>query len=322
MMHYLLSSIISRGRLLPTLALLTAMLLWGSSFVAMKLAFRELSPMVVVFGRMAVAALCFVPFIPFFRRVSLGKEHLPMLLAMGFFEPCLYFLLEAAALQNTSASQAAMITTMLPLMVAMAAGFFLGERIGLRTVLGFVLAAAGAIWLSCAAGFDQEAPRPALGNFLEFLAMISATGYIILMKYLSRDLPPFFLTAVQAFIGTVFFLPLIFLPATELPRTITISGLGAVVYLGIAVTVGAYGLYKYGISKVPANQAAAFINLIPVFTIVMGFLILDERLRPWQIVACLLVFAGVMFSQNDPEARDCGSGSDTRIKNPGRPARS
>ena len=317
MMHYLLSSRISRGRLLPTLALLTAMLLWGSSFVAMKLAFRELSPMVVVFGRMAVAALCFTPFIPSFLRLRLGKKHLVPLLAMGFFEPCLYFLLEAAALQNTSASQAAMITTMLPLMVAMAAGFFLGEHIGLRTVLGFGLAAAGAIWLSCAAGFDQEAPRPALGNFLEFLAMISATGYIILMKYLSRDLPPFFLTAVQAFIGTFFFLPLIFLPATELPRAITLSGLGAVVYLGIAVTVGAYGLYNYGISKVPANQAAAFINLIPVFTIIMGFLILDERLSGWQILACLLVFTGVLLSQNEPGEKGLGTGRDTRVESPG-----
>lgn len=286
------------GRLVSTLALLTAMILWGSSFVVMKLAFQELHPMVVIFGRLAVAALCFLPFVPSFTRLPLKRHHLVPMLAMGFCEPCLYFLLEAAALQQTSASQASMITTMLPLLVAVTAGLFLGERITGRILFGFMMAAAGAVWLSLAAGSDQSAPNPVLGNFLEFLAMVCATGYIILMKYLSRSLPALFLTAVQAFIGAVFFLPILFLPGVQLPTALPVNALVAVVYLGVFVSVGAYGLYNFGISRVPASQAAAFINLIPVFTIVMGFFILDERLSLWQIFACLLVFGGVFLSQD------------------------
>ncbi len=297
------------GRLLPALALLAATVLWGSSFVAMKFAFRELHPLLVIFGRMLLAALCFLPFVPSFTRLPLRRHHILPLLAMGFFEPCLYFLLESAALLRTSASQAAMITTMLPLLVAMAAGLLLGERITMRTVAGFVVAAAGAIWLSLAGHATTASPDPVLGNFLEFLAMVSATGYIILVKHLSRTLPPLFLTAVQCFVGVAFFLPVLLLPGVGLPAAVHLPSLLAVVYLGIGVSAGAYGLYNYGTSRLPASQAVAFINLIPVFTILFGFFILQERLGLWQVVACLVVFAGVLLSQ-DVAAEGAGSGTD------------
>lgn len=308
---------LSRGRivfkmyslhsLVSVLALLLAMLLWGSSFVAMKHAFAELAPMVVIFGRMAVASLCFMPFLRSFARLPLRKEHLLPLLGMGFCEPCLYFLFEARALELTTASQAAMITTMLPLLVAVTAGIFLGEILTRRVVTGLLLAAAGAVWLSLSGSISLQAPHPVLGNFLEFLAMISATGYIILLKKLSSSLPSFFLTAMQSFIGTVFFFLVIVFTEVDLPETVSWSGMLSIGYLGIFVSVGAYGLYNFGVSRVPANQAAAFINLIPVWTILLGFIFLGERLTGWQVVACVLVFAGVLLSQERHRARDMKS---------------
>ncbi len=285
-------------RIVSTLALLAAMVLWGSSFVAMKYAFGYFSPLIVIFGRMAVAALCFLPFIPAFSRLPLTRKHILPLVVMGFCEPCLYFLFEAAALQRTTASQASMITTMLPLLVAVTSGLFLGERITRRTVAGFILAAVGALWLSLAGRVSGQAPNPLLGNFLEFLAMVSATGYIILMKQLSRTLPPLFLTAMQAFIGTLFFAPLLLLPVVVFPESMPLPALLSVLYLGTFVTIGAYGLYNFGVSRVPANQAAAFINLIPVLTLIFGFFLLGERLTGWQLTACVLVFGGVFLSQD------------------------
>jgi drug/metabolite transporter (DMT)-like permease len=288
----------SGGRILSSLALLGAMMLWGSSFVAMKYAFAHFSPMVVVFGRMAVATVCFLPFVPAFSRLPVTRAHVVPLAAMGVFEPCLYFLFEAAALQRTTASQASMITTMLPLMVAVASGLFLGERITRKTVAGFIIAASGALWLSMAGEVSEQAPSPLLGNLLEFLAMVSATGYIILMKSLSRTLPPLFLTAMQAFIGTLFFGPILLLPMVELPHQFALPAVLSVLYLGTFVTIGAYGLYNFGISRVQANQAAAYINLIPVMTLVFGFFLLGERLTGWQVSACLIVFGGVFLSQD------------------------
>ncbi len=295
-----------RERIISTLALLAAMVLWGSSFVAMKYAFGYFSPMVVIFGRMAVATVCFLPFVPAFSRLPLRRHHILPLAVMGFCEPCLYFLFEAAALQRTTASQASMITTMLPLLVALTSGLFLGERITRKTIAGFIIAAVGALWLSVAGSASEQAPNPLLGNLFEFLAMVSATGYIILMKQLSRTLPSLFLTAMQAFIGTLFFAPILLLPWVQFPTSLPVPGVLSVLYLGTFVTIGAYGLYNFGVSRVPANQAAAFINLIPALTLIFGFFLLGERLSGWQLLACLLVFGGVFLSQDSTAEREKG----------------
>ena len=283
---------------LPILALLLAMVLWGSSFVALKYSFQELHPLTVIFGRMAVASFCFFPFVRSFARMGLRRRHVWPVAAMCLCEPCCYFLFESAALVHTGAAQAAMITTMLPLMVAISAGLVLGERVSARTVAGFVVAASGAVWLSLAGAKTIWAPNPALGNFLEFMAMVCATGYTILMKRLSKELHPFFLTGLQAFTGTLFFAPFLLLPVVRASSDLSINGVLAILYLGMVVSVGAYGLYNFGISRIPASQAAAFVNLIPVFSILLGFLILGERLTTWQWWASTLVFLGVLLSQD------------------------
>ena len=51
----------------------------------------------------------------------------------------------------------------------------------------------------------------------------------------------------------------------------------ALIYLGTLVTVIAYGLYNFGVSRIPVSQASAYINLIPVFAVILGFTILGER---------------------------------------------
>jgi drug/metabolite transporter (DMT)-like permease len=246
-------------RAVSFMAMLTAMVLWGSSFVAMKISFLELEPLLVILGRLVVASLCFLPFIGSFRKVPVKKHHIVPMLLMAFCEPCLYFIFEAAALQRTSASQASMITTMLPLLVALAAGFLLKEKVSFRTITGFFIAAAGAVWLTMSGVASEHAPNPVLGNFLEFMAMVCATGYIILMKYLSKDLPPLFLTAVQCFVGALFFMPVLCMPQGSMPETVPVTALLVVVYLGIFVTIGAYGLYNFGVSRMPASQASALL---------------------------------------------------------------
>ncbi len=285
-------------RMLPAVALLLAMALWGSSFVALKYSFQEMHPLMVILGRMVVASCCFVPFMRSFSRVGIRRRHALPVLLMCLCEPCCYFLFETAALTRTSASQAAMITTMLPLMVALSAGMVLGERITARTIGGFVLAATGALWLSLGGQGTQQAPQPALGNFLEFMAMVCATGYTILMKRLSKELHPFFLTGIQAFTGAVFFAPVLLFPSVR-AASLTWGGVGAILYLGVVVSMGAYGMYNFGVSRIPASQASAYVNLIPAFSILLSYLILDERLNLCQWMACVLVFSGVLISQEN-----------------------
>lgn len=279
--------------------LFTAMVLWGSSFVALKIAFRSYPPMVVIFGRMFIGSICFLLlFKKITRGVQYRKGDWKMLVGLAVFEPCLYFVFEAMALVNTSASQAGMIVSMLPLLVAIAARIFLKESISARTLGGFLIAVAGACWLSIGGQATENAPNPILGNFLEFIAMVCATGYTIMIKKLSVRYPALFITAVQAFIGAIFFFPLIFITTPNPWPGFEAEGFIAILYLGAIVTCGAYGLYNYGVIKIPASQASAFTNLIPVFTILLGWLLLGEQLTFMQYVACGLVFSGVLLSQD------------------------
>lgn len=290
----------SKTSLIPTVSLVLAMVLWASSFIALKLAFQAYDPMVVIFGRMAVGSLFALFFI---RRFHVGLPRgrdLLYLALMLLCEPCLYFLFEAKAVQNTTASQAGMITAMLPLMVAVGAAVFLRERISRRTLIGFFIAIFGVCLLSMGGEPSSEAPRPALGNFLELVAMMCATGYTLLLKKLTERYHPFFLTALQAFAGTIFYLPVMVLTASPLPAEFVPVPALSVVYLGIAVTMGAYGLYNFGVSRIPASQASAFVNLIPVFTVILGWMVLNESFAVIQYPAVLLVFVGVFLSQARP----------------------
>ena len=276
--------------------LVLAMALWGSSFIALKLAFAEWPAMWVIFARMAIGSLIFLAAWRWRGRMDYQAGDWKYLVGLAVCEPCLYFVCESFALQYTSAAQAGMITALLPLLVAVGAFVLLHERIARNTWAGFALAVLGALWLTLAGEPDQHAPQPLLGNFFELLAMVCATGYTLLLKHLSARYSPFILTAMQAFIGSVFFLPLAAL-SSGVPPAPSGQGLFALVYLGSVVTVGAYGLYNFGVSRLPASQATGFINLIPVFTLVFAWLLLGERLNGQQLLAAGLVFAGVALSQ-------------------------
>jgi len=275
--------------------LVASMLLWASSFVALKLAFRAYTPMFVIWGRMAVACAALLLARPLIGSFNFKRADLKYLMLMAVCEPCLYFIMEARAVQLTTASQAGMITALLPVLVAILAHFSLGEKSSRRTILGCALAVGGAIWLSLLAKPEHGAPNPMLGNFLEFLAMVCATGYTVTAKHLSARYTAVQLTAFQCIVGAVFYLPLACV--SGLPRHFDATGVACIVYLGLAISLGAYGLYNYGITRIPASRASIFVNLIPVFTVIMAAIVLDEKLAPMQYPASMLVLLGVYLSQ-------------------------
>lgn len=285
-------------KLLPQLALIGAMFLWASSFIALKIAFRAYDPMFVIFGRMFVASLCLLGLVYRFRRtVHYQKGDYKLILFMAFCEPCLYFLFEAHAIVYTTAAQAGMITAILPILVMIAASLVLKEKNSMQGWIGAVIAVIGVCWLTLESSPTKNAPNPVLGNFLEFLAMVCATGYMVTMRYLTIRYSPFFLTAIQAFVGCVFYFPLLFLPSTELPDHFDLDSGLAIFYLGAAITLGAYGLYNYGLKYISASRSAIYVNLIPIISVFLAWLILDETLVRNQIYAAAVIMFGVWLTQ-------------------------
>ncbi|THB71237.1 MAG: DMT family transporter [Desulfovibrio sp.] len=301
------------------LALIGATALWGSSFAAMKVAVEAFDPLLVILARMVLGSLVFAVMARRFGSVRsvYQKGDVFRILFMALCEPGLYFTCEAYAMQYTSASQAGMITAMLPIMVAVSAALLLKERMRAKAWFGLGLAALGVVWLTVSSTPDESAPNPVLGNGLELLAMVFATGYMISLKKLTGRYSPWFLTAMQSFIGCVYFLPALFFPWTEYPSTWEFWPVVSVFYLGLIVTIGGYGLYNLGMSHTQASRAASYINLIPVFAVLMGWWLLGESFSLVQIAASGLVFAGVFLSsgksdntQSGPVASESGT-SDT-----------
>lgn len=147
----------------PALAVLAAALLWGGSFSAMRVALRALNPWSVMWVRMALALALLAPFaarrLPRDLRGSYRKGDWKLLALLVASEPCLYFLLESYALRYTTSSQAGVIVAAIPLLVALAAWLFLGERLGLAAAAGLALSIAGVVASPCWAAPLAAPPR-------------------------------------------------------------------------------------------------------------------------------------------------------------------
>lgn len=278
-------------------SLVFAMFVWASSFIALKSAMVDLGEYTVIFIRMFAASLCFLYFIKSFLKYDFTKNDIKYIVLLSIFEPCFYFIFEAKALLYTSASQAGMITSFMPVITAMAAGFFLKEIITRKLIFGSLIALVGAIWLSVQATTTQSAPNPILGNFLELCAMICGAGYTIVARYLSNKFSALFITATQVFIGAIFFFPFFIYELTTTEMTFSIEALSWALYLGVVVTLGGYGLYNFALTKIEASKAAVFIYLIPIFTAILAFFFLDEKLSTQELIASAVILTGVFISQ-------------------------
>ena len=279
------------------LSLTFAMFIWASSFIALKAAMEDLGPFTVIFLRMLIASLCFVYFIKSFLKYDFSKKDIKYIFLLALFEPCLYFIFESKSLQYTTASQAGMITSLMPIITAMAAGYFLKEIISKQIIFGSFIAMSGAIWLSLQGTSSIDAPNPLLGNFLELLAMICGAGYTITARYLSDKYSALFITAIQVFIGAIFFTPLFLYEYFTIDMSITLKSFLWIAYLGVVVTLAGYGLYNYALTKIEASKAAMFVYLIPVFTLILAYFILNEKLSIFEFIACFVILFGVFISE-------------------------
>lgn len=289
-------------KLVPHLALIVGMTAWASSFVGLKFALTEYSPFEVIAGRMIIASVICLPFAKPLFGVLKNRRKALVLLAGVLCEPCCYFLFETSALRYTSSAQAGMVLAIMPLCVGLCAWLFLKEKQTLQAWIGFFLACFGVFWLSFSGETSVSAPNPFLGNMLELGAVFCGVGYTLSCRSLTSDMNPWVFTAAMGFMGAVFYVPLTFLPMEFTPVVLDVEIPGwmplfAIVYLGVVVSLLGYGFYNYGVAKLSATEAAAYINLIPVITLIIGMFFLQEKLTAEQYCASAAILGGMLLSQ-------------------------
>lgn len=283
--------------LAPRLAVLGAVLLWGASFSAMRAALADLHPWSVMWLRMVVALACILPM---YRSIDLSmyrRGDWKLLIPAVILQPCLYFWFESAALGLTTSAQAGVISASVPLLVAVGAWVALREELTARTVWALLLSLAGVAVLSFSGQATETAPSPLLGNALELGAMVCAAANMILIRFLGRRYGAWTLTVMQVVTGCLFFSPgalrLLDVPTGTFDTQLVLI----LLFLGAGVTLGAFSLYNWAITRMPAGTASAHINLIPVVAVTCGFLFLGETMSMVQLAAAGVVLVSVLMTQ-------------------------
>ncbi len=280
------------------MALSGAVIFWGLSFVATKIALESVPTFTLVFIRFSLAATLLTALtgrqgFPSFTRT----EHLKMFL-LALFEPGLYFIFETIGLQYTTAPKTALIIATVPLATLIFSVIFIGERTSLKGVSGVSLSLIGiTVLVAGDPQFKWDLGGRLFGDLLIFGAVISAAIYFILARNLGQNHSPIKITNLQFIYGTIFYLPAF---VWELPglhwSAISSRSLGALVYLTLFATVGAFLCYNYALSKMPASRAAVFINGIPVVTALGAWLLLGETLTLTQAAGGVLVLFDVTLT--------------------------
>lgn len=280
------------------LLLLLAMMLWGSTFPALKFVLQVYDPFWVTFVRLSIGSLVFVLLRKRWGEFQYRKGDWKWMLLLALFEPCCYFLFETQALRFTSASEAAIITALFPITVTGGAWLFFHERISLRKTIGLVIAVGGVMLLTAYGLPTEQSPNPVLGNLLQCGAVLCGTGYALSVKNLGRRYPVFFLTAVQVMIGAGFYLIFLVFPFVETPATYNRDAVLVLVYLGVFCSGFPYFLYSLCITKLSAYTVSMGTNLIPVFGLLLGWLLLGETLTFMQYAAILVIFTGIFLGSD------------------------
>lgn len=286
-----------RTRALPILLLGGAVLFWGTSFAAMKTALDHFAPMTVIWLRMCIAALAILPFMPRLPRGEYRPGDWKLLAASGLFIPCLYYLFEGYAVRYTTSSQAGVVSAVVPLLVAAGAWLFLKERLSARSAIAIAASLAGVAMLSLGGTTQATASNPVLGNSLELLAMVAAAGSTLAIKRLTERYDAWFLTGMQAIVGAVFFLPFALADGLRPLLVAPLVTWACVAYMGVFVSLGAFGLYNTALKEMPASRASISINVVPAVALATGWIARGESLSLVQLAACVVIVGAVVFSE-------------------------
>jgi len=285
-----------KGR--PYLALVFSMIFWSFSFVWFKIANRVYEPITIVFIRLAVAAIFLSTFLWLtrgFTKIRSGDKKYFLMLAV--FEPFLYFLGESFGLTFVSSTVGSVIISTIPVFAVIFAWIFYRERLGLINYAGVILSFIGVLIFITNSSGSIAMNLKGLGLML--IAVIAAVGYNMMLHKLATKYNPIYIVNVQNVIGVVLFLPLFLIfDLHKLNDTGIVAGsFTAIILLAVFASSGAFVLFAYSVRHLGISRANIFSNLIPVFTAVIAFFMVGDKITLRNIVGMAVVIAGLFLSQ-------------------------
>ena len=277
-------------------ALITAVVFWGSSVIALKIAQQSFPPVFLCFLRFMIASCVLVPVTLSKKNIVLpSRKDMKYITLSSLTGITVYYALESKAVSFTAASDASLISASYPLITIFTGIVFFRVLPQKRQVAGILMAAAGVILLTYT---RDTANRTFAGNLILTFDGFLWAFYNFLTQKISPDCDTNSATFLQIIIGAIGFLPFLLLEKeTILP--LSVSSVAALVYLSLTCTLAALYLYNYGLRRTSPAKAALYLNFMPLSGVILSALILHETITFRQISAGILILAGVLYAEKE-----------------------
>jgi probable blue pigment (indigoidine) exporter len=210
-----------------------------------------------------------------------------------------FFALLFVAAYRLPGGVAATVGALQPLLVAVLSTSLLAERMTTRTTVAAISGVAGVslLVLRADARLDAWGVVAALGG-----AVVMATG-VVLNKRWASPAPLLATTGWQLVAGGLLLLPVAWIVEGALPASLTVANVAGYAYLTIIGSALAYALWFRGLRSLSPTNVTFLGLLSPVVATALGWLVLDQRLSPAQVIGGLIVLAALITAQTKKQKK-------------------
>lgn len=285
------------GRLVALAKVGFAVVAWGASFIATKIAVGEVSPITVVWLRFAMGVVILGGAVGLRRQFApLPAKELGYFSLLGFLGITFHQWLQSNGLVTSQATTTAWIVAATPIFIALLGVWLLKERLGPARVSGILLAALGVL-LVVTRGDLRAVTAGRFGTPGDFLILISAPNWAIFSVISRRGLREHPAARMMFYVMTLgwLFVSLLFFAGPGLAEVgrLTVAGWLAVGFLGVFCSGLAYIFWYDGLQSVPASQVGAFLYLEPLVAVVAAAFVLGEAFTLPALLGGAVILLGV-----------------------------
>jgi drug/metabolite transporter (DMT)-like permease len=252
------------------------------------------------FWRWMLAALILLPFaLPaLLAQRAVLRRDAGILLVLAFFGVALFQSLVYLGLRTTTAVNAVLLNSSLPLFMLLCSWALERERATGRQIAGMLVSFAG-ILVILSRGELERLLQVELhaGDAWILLAMPVWGIYSVLLKRRPPELGGYAFLLAISLAGALMLLPVYaFQASASLPRWPAPAEALGVLYIALAASVLAFAFWNRGVAEVGANAAGFTLHLLPAFGTVLAILFLDESFAMFHAVGFLTILAGVFLA--------------------------
>ena len=278
------------------LVLLLANVVYGTAYVAQRVALFDVPPALLAFARLAVASVVLLPFLPRPPGTAAVRGDGGKIFWMGVLGFGVAYALSNVGLLRSTATNAALLITIEPISLILLSPLVLGERLRRREAMGAGLVLLGTVLVVVdgVPGITVTVLPHWRGDLLLVLSAVAFASYSLFGRDVLARWGARTVTARSIVWGAASMAPLAALEWASGTRPAwTPAGAAATIYLAVVVTALAYLAWNYGLTLVSAPRAAIFINVQPVVGVVLGVLLLGETATMATLAGAVLVIAGL-----------------------------